>query len=201
MSTVSALRQRVVVVDPLPRSREYMRRAIRGLGHAPLIFTSSHELLAANRPIQRCALMCFSIPPGGQDLRRVVDACRAVVGKDVPVMFVAAGHDPKALKDLGRIQQNELLATPSSFADVYNSLEGFMIRNGLPLAEIGLAWGPYRFFSSMRAGQGVRQRSLAEPAGVRARAGVLPQHRSATVVGMAQEHGAKAFGAWLGEVA
>lgn len=146
MTNEAALRQRIVVVDPMPRSREYLRRAIRGLGHSPLVFTDADELLEASRSIQRCALMCFGVPPNTQDLRRIISMCREMVGRDVPVMFLSTGDDPKSLRDLGRMQRNELLATASSFADVYNSLEGFMIRNGLPLTEDGLAWGAYRFY-------------------------------------------------------
>lgn len=140
------LRQRIAVVDPCARTREYMRRAIRGLGHAPLVFTEVDELLCVERGLQRCKLMCFGLPPDGQHLRELIAACREIVGPEVPIMFVASPLNSRALKELGRIRPNEMLATPSSFAEVYNALEGFMIRHRLPLSEEGLVWGPYRFF-------------------------------------------------------
>ena len=146
MMQEKALRQRVAVVDCVQRTREHARRAVRGLGHAPLVFTDVDELLAVGRSKHRYALMCFGIPSDAQDIRQLVEASKDVIGREVPVMFVASEGSSKALKDLGRIRRDETLVIPSSFADLYNAVEGFMIRQGMPLAEDGLAWGPYRFF-------------------------------------------------------
>ncbi|MBU1358626.1 MAG: hypothetical protein KKC79_03215 [Gammaproteobacteria bacterium] len=146
MNQNPSLRQRIAVVDPTPRTREHARRAIRGLGHTPVVFTSVSELLMLGKAHHRYALMCFGVGPNEDDVRALVELGRAVLGSDIPVMFITSGGSARALKELGRVRPNETLITPSSFADVYNAMEGFMIRNGLPLADDGLVWGPYRFY-------------------------------------------------------
>ena len=146
MLDTPSMRQRIAIVDPAPRSREHARRAVRGLGHAPMVFASVEELLAIGRSVHRYALMCFGVSADTQDVRQVIDKSREVVGRDVPIMFFAPSNNSKALRDLGRIRQDEHLITPSSFAEIYNALEGFMTRHNLPLAEDGLAWGHYRFY-------------------------------------------------------
>lgn len=144
VARASFLRQRIAVLDPNPRSREHLRRAVRGLGHTPMVFSDITELLAVGRPRQHYAMLCFGIHSGASDVRHLVDLSREIVGRDVPAMFVASGAS-RALRTLGRIRSDELLVMSSSFSEVFNALEGFMVRHGLQPADEGLAWGRYSF--------------------------------------------------------
>ncbi|MEJ7686980.1 MAG: hypothetical protein WKG52_08320 [Variovorax sp.] len=148
MQPSHGLRPRVAVVDPAPRSREHIRRAIRALGHAPLVFTSIDELLAAGNSTRAYALMCFGVPAGVTDIRRVAEEAKEVVGREVPVMFATPEITSKTLRSPGRMQPNEFLAVQSCFSDIYNALEELMIRERIPMGDPGLAWGRYRFFPS-----------------------------------------------------
>ena len=63
MSARNELRRRVVVLDPMLRSREHMRRAIRALGHAPLVFNDLEELSQLRGKLLRCSALCVGLPP------------------------------------------------------------------------------------------------------------------------------------------
>ena len=148
MHSTHGLRQRVAVIDTAPRPREHTRRAIRALGHAPLVFTSIDELLVAGPSTRGYALMCFGVPAGVSAIRPLVDQAREMVGREVPVMIATPEITPRALKSLGRMEPTEFLAVQSSFSDIYNALEELMIRERIPMADPGLGWGRYRFFPS-----------------------------------------------------
>lgn len=147
MSSRSGLRQRVLVLDSVLRSREHMRRAVRALGHAPLVFDLL--LLRGTRP--RCAMMCLGLPPDHIDLRTWVHKARSVVGAKVPVLFVTRENLLKALQMLGSVEGDSVLVAPSSFAEIYNGLGEFMAQHGLPTTGAGLSWDHYLFVPSQKS--------------------------------------------------
>ena len=55
MPAKNNLSHRVLVLDPVLRTREHLRRAVRALGHAPLLFNDAEELLPLRGGLQRCA--------------------------------------------------------------------------------------------------------------------------------------------------
>ncbi len=125
-----------------------MRRAVRALGHAPLVFDNLEELMLMRGTRARCSLMCLGLPPDHIDLHTWVQKARSVVGASVPVLFVTRENLLKALQSLGSVEGDSLLVAPSSFAEVYNALCTFMAQHGVHTIGSGLSWDQYVFIPS-----------------------------------------------------
>jgi DNA-binding response OmpR family regulator len=128
-----------------------MRRAVRALGHAPLVFDKLEELLLLRGAHARCAMMCLGLPPDHVDLRTWVYKARSVVGAEVPVLFVTRENLLKALQTLGSVEGDSVLVAPSSFAEIYNGLGEFMAQHALPTTGEGLSWDHYLFIPSQKS--------------------------------------------------
>jgi len=142
------LHQRVAVLDPVFRTREHMRRTIRALGHAPLIFEDPQELLFLHNASLRCSAVCIGVPRRRVDLPHWIRGARNAVGPDVPLLFLTRDNLLKPIESLACSERDLLVAAPSSFADVYLGLQGCMARHSLAATGPGLEWGDYRFVPS-----------------------------------------------------
>ena len=143
--------QRVVLLDPVFRTREHMRRTIRAFGHAPLVFEDLQELLFLPTASLRCSAMCIGLPRRRADLPRWISGARNAVGPNVPRHFLTRENLLKPLQSLGCEEGDLLVAAPSSFSDVYVGLEGCMARHALAPTGPGLEWGGYRFKPSTKS--------------------------------------------------
>jgi DNA-binding response OmpR family regulator len=137
--------QRIGVLDPVFRTREHMRRAIRAFGHAPLVFDDLQELLFLPPASLRCTAMCIGLPRGLPDLRSWVRGARNAVGPGVPLFLITHHSSPRQFRSLGSDESDLLAAAPLSFSDVYLGLRGCMARHAMAPVRPGLAWGPFRF--------------------------------------------------------
>ena len=144
------LHQRVGVLDPVFRTREHMRRTIRALGHAPLIFEDLQELLFMPAASLRCSAMCIGLPRRRADQSKWISGARNAVGPGVPLLLLTRENLLKPLQSLSCDEGHLLVAAPSSFSDVYVGLEGCMVRHALPPTGPGLTWGDYRFMPSIK---------------------------------------------------
>jgi DNA-binding response OmpR family regulator len=151
MSARNELRRRVVVLDPMLRSREHMRRAIRALGHAPLVFNDLEELNQLRGKLLRCSALCVGLPPNPGEQQLWVRAARSLIGRDVPLLFLARENPVKATETLRCTAGDVVLAAPASFADVYMGMKAFLTQHGFFADETGLEWGGYRFVPSTEA--------------------------------------------------
>jgi DNA-binding response OmpR family regulator len=125
-----------------------VRRAIRALGHAPLVFDDLEELLLLRGTRARCSMMCLGLPPDHIDLHTWVHKARSAIGSQVPVLFVTRENLLKAPETLGNVEGDSVLMAPSSFAEVYNGIGEFMAQHGLPTVGAGLSWDHYLFIPS-----------------------------------------------------
>ncbi|WP_345539745.1 hypothetical protein [Variovorax defluvii] len=130
------------------RSREHLRRAIRALGHAPLVFNDIEELLPLREGLPRCAAVCLGLPHYPADLQAWVRAARNVVTSGVPMLFLTRENPLKAPGSLRCAEGDLVLAAPTCFADVHNGLQAFFTQHAIPCGSTGLAWGGYRFVPS-----------------------------------------------------
>ena len=142
------LRRRVVVLDPTLRSREHLRRAIRALGHTPLVFNDLEELAPLRGSLLRCSALCLGLPLEPADLQTWVRAARSVVPADVPLLFLTRENPLRTPGALRCGAGDLVLAAPACFADVYNGLKEFLAQHGIAATNTELAWGGYRFVPS-----------------------------------------------------
>jgi DNA-binding response OmpR family regulator len=145
MSAGNELRRRVAVLDPMLRSREHMRRAIRALGHAPLVFNDLEELIPLRGKLLRCSALCVGLPPNPLDQQAWIRAARNLIAPEVPLLFIARENPLKAAETLRCTTGDLVLAAPSSFADVYKGMKAFLAQHALAVDDSGLEWGGYRF--------------------------------------------------------
>ncbi len=148
MSASNELRRRVAVLDPMPRSREHMRRTIRALGHAPLVFNDLEELLPLRGSLLRCSALCVGLPQNPLEQQAWIRAARSLVAPGVPLLFLARENPVKAAETLRCSAGDVVLAAPTSFADVYKGMRAFFAQHGLAAEDAGLEWGGYRFLPS-----------------------------------------------------
>lgn len=148
MSARNELRRRVAVLDPVLRSREHMRRAIRALGHAPLVFNDLEELAPLRGSQLRCSALCVGLPPNPLEQQAWIRAARNLIGPGVPLLFLARENPLKATESLRCTAGDLVLAAPASFADVYKGMKAFFTQHALGTDDSGLEWGGYRFVPS-----------------------------------------------------
>lgn len=148
MSARNELRRRVAVLDPTLRSREHMRRAIRALGHAPLVFNDLEELIPLRGKLLRCSALCVGLPSNPLEQQAWIRAARSLIDPDVPLLFLARENPVKAAETLRCTAGDLVLAAPLSFADVYKGMKAFFAQHGLAADASCLEWGAYRFVPS-----------------------------------------------------
>ena len=142
------LRRRVVVIDPVLRTREQMRRAVLALGHTPLVFNDLDELLPLRESLLRCSALCLGLPHEPSEIQAWVRAARSVVAAGVPLLFLTRENPMKAPGVLRCAEGDLVLAAPSCFADVYGGLKAFLTQHSIAAGTAGLTWGEYRFVPS-----------------------------------------------------
>ncbi|OUL99158.1 hypothetical protein A8M77_28000 [Variovorax sp. JS1663] len=122
-----------------------MRRAVRALGYAPLVFNDLEELLPLREGLLRCAAVCLGLPHYPAEVQAWVRAARSVVAAGAPMLFLTRENPLKAPGALRCAEGDLVLAAPTCFADVHNGLKSFLTQHSMAPAITGLTWGAYRF--------------------------------------------------------
>lgn len=143
MSPRHGLRQRIVIVDPVAGSREHLRRAVRALGHTPLVFESLEELQAVGTRPPRCVLMCLGLPAKSKDAALWIQMAKQILGRQIPALLLTRDRVTRTARLQGVDVVDELLVAPSVFPAFCKSMAEFMMRHGLPTAGRGLTLGDY----------------------------------------------------------
>lgn len=140
----AGLRRRVAVLDSVPCSSEHARRAIRGLGHTPLMFSDVAELQGLGGRCRELAMVFVGCPTDDVALDTLVGNVRSLVGSQVPMMFAVHADQLRiAISHCRAI--DDVVVTPSSFGKLYQSFERFMCHHSLPVLASGFELGRYRF--------------------------------------------------------
>ncbi|WP_341887100.1 hypothetical protein [Variovorax sp. YR752] len=140
--------RRVGVVGHALREREYVRRVLRALGVAPLVFTSIDELAAMGDDLARLNLLFVSDLPevereGGVSAKAVL----APLGTRVVLLTQAATDAPPTRQLRGRPP-----AVAPSFDDFYRTILLTLRTRSLACATpMPLVWGAYSFHPADRS--------------------------------------------------
>ncbi len=129
------------MLDPMLRPREHMRRAVRALGHAPLVFNDLEELLPLRGSPLRCSALCVGLPQNPLEQQAWIRAARSLVDPGVPLLLLAPENPVKAAETLRCSAGDVVLAAPLSFADVYKGMMAFFAQHGIAAEDAGLEWG------------------------------------------------------------
>ncbi len=200
MSARNELRRRVAVLDPMLRSREHMRRAIRAWA-----MRRSYSMIWRN--CSRCAgapalLGPVRWPAPEPDRATGLDPRRQEPGRPRCALALPGAREPRqGRRDAALLRGRRGPRGALVFRGRLQGDEGIL---RAALARCRPCWpGVGRL--SLRAIQGIRgarrDRDRHASAGLRARAGVLPQHRTRTVARLAAHHGGglapETGGRWL----
>jgi len=138
--------KRVVVVDPVLRTRLLTCRVVRRLGHMPLAFNSVADLRAHgsfDRPVD---MVLFAIRSEVAVEVASMNHVRAIVGHGAALGLQIPGRDmfwvSKLIKPGTR---DEISPHLRQLPDVFAFVERLMLRNGFPVPSLEPEWGAYRF--------------------------------------------------------
>lgn len=138
--------KRVVVVDPVLRTRLLTCRVVRRLGHMPLAFNSTADLRAHgpfDRPVDMALIAIRSEVT--VEMASLNDV-RAVVGHGAALGLQIPGRDlfwaSRLIKPGAR---DELSPHLRQLSEVFAFVERLMVRNGFTLSSLEPEWGPFRF--------------------------------------------------------
>lgn len=140
-----AAARRAGVLAYTPRSREYIRRVLRALGHSPLVFTHIDELMALGPAASTLDLMVLGDAPDTDSQgRSVVDCVLDTMGTDVPMLHVPM-H--KRVRPVRRQVEaaGVFAAAPRFFSDLYRVILSFLDSLGFASTPRLLAWDRYAF--------------------------------------------------------
>lgn len=137
--------RRAAVLAYSPRSREYVRRALRSLGHAPLVFTNFDELAAMGPGASALDLLIVGDAPDTDSRGRVVLPCiRSAIGPNVPLLLAP-------LNKRSRVRRAEVApvglatASPRYFSELYKAIRSFLDAHGFAWSRSSLRWDSYSF--------------------------------------------------------
>lgn len=129
------------------RGREYLRRVLRSIGLAPLIFTTWEEFMAMGEDLKTLdALIIDELLAPNESEAVFQSTVREAIGTRVPMMHVVS-RGPRA-----RVLQHVVgvrTVHARSFSDLYLSTLSFLQDKGIPTprqaALYELNWPPYQF--------------------------------------------------------
>lgn len=144
MTRRAALR-RVGVLAHGPRSREFLRRAMRSLGYAPLVFASLDDLVAMGPDASTLDMLFLGDVPDTDSLGRAVMAsARAAVGPHARVLH-APLQPRRRTRNRGATVDDIDTASPRFFGDLYGAILSFLNSHGFEGTQAHLSWGAYSF--------------------------------------------------------
>lgn len=143
--TAAVAVRRTAVLAYSPRSREYIRRVLRTLGYAPLVFTSLDELMAMGADAATLDLMVLGDAPEIDSQARdvaqhVLDATRG----NVPLLH-ASMHRPASRSRRRDAASGIGAVSPRFFSELYRVILSFVDSLGFASAPRLLAWDRYSF--------------------------------------------------------
>lgn len=143
--TNTAATTRVGVLACTLRAQEYMRRILRSLGYAPLVFTSVEELAA----LGPAASKLRAVFAGGHPIdiaerdSELLVGIRAVIGSRVPILYCPLGNAPRAIYQ--GVASGVVPDSSQYFVDLCIAVSAFLESHGLRGLPPLLRWDGYAF--------------------------------------------------------
>ena len=140
-----AATRRAGVLAYTPRSREYIRRVLRALGHSPLVFTNIDEFMAFGSGASTLDLMVLGDAPDTDSQGRAVVACALdAIGPDVPMLQVPMHKGGRPIRRRADAR-GAVVASPHFFSDLFRVILGFLDSLGFTSTPHLLVWDRYAF--------------------------------------------------------
>lgn len=137
--------RRTAVVAYSSRSRELIRRVLRALGHAPLVFANVDEFMALGPAVPVFdALLIGDAPDVDSQGRPVVACVRGAIGPKVPVLHAQMQKRMRVRRGLDDGSE-VAAAAPRYFSDLYQTIVSFLEAHGIEGVPRPLVWGRYEF--------------------------------------------------------
>lgn len=144
----------IAVIDPELRPRRQMGRAIRRLGHWPLVFTSALELMQACRYLQlRFDAVVVACPVDAGAAGALIAQVREQVGPECPLVLSAGKRGLRELAVLHARESDHVEVAPSSFEEAYLLMRCFLQWHRARVAGQFVEWGAFRFDLSADSAQ------------------------------------------------
>ena len=143
--THPAATTRVGVLACTSRAQEYMRRILRSLGYAPLVFTSVEELAALGSGASKLRALFAGGHPidiAERDSKLLADI-RVVIGPRVPVLYCPLGNAPRAIYQ--GVADEVVPDSSQHFVDLCIAVSEFLESHGLRSLPPLLRWEGYAF--------------------------------------------------------
>jgi len=148
MSRAAARRAGVLAYSP--RSREFIRRVLRALGHSPLVFTNLDEFLAMGPDAATLDLLVLGDVPDIDSQGRPVAACaHDLVGAAVPMLRAPMQQPGRSVRQRG-MAPGMVGASPRYFSDLYRVILAFLDSLGFDSTPRLLVWERYAFHPTDR---------------------------------------------------
>jgi hypothetical protein len=135
----SAASRRAGVLAYTLRAREYMRRALRSQGYAPLVFTSLDELSAMGPGARTLDLLLVGahLDADGLEHDDLLREIREVIGPYAPMLSLRFQHAEAS---------SRANTTPMRFfSDLYGAVVSFLATHGFETSHPRLVWDDYAF--------------------------------------------------------
>lgn len=139
-------RRRAAVLSASLRSREQMRRVLRQLGYAPLIFADLDEFLEAGCGSPRALDMLLLGDVPEQSAWGDWGQARRLLGIDarLPLLHAPMRRQPRP-PARGSADARTMLAAPRYYGELHETVLRFLRQYGFETAPRALRWGRYAF--------------------------------------------------------
>ena len=144
MTARSAIPRRIGVLAYAARSRECVRRVLRSLGHAPLVFTNVDDLTAIGAGATTLDLLVIGDAPDTDSRGREVMAT-VLVATGPGVQVLRAPWHRRGRRSLLSGDAVEGIAAPRFFSDLCGVILFSLHSHGFQSAPLRLTWGEYSF--------------------------------------------------------
>ncbi len=144
----------IAVIDPDLQTRSQMGRAIRRLGHWPMVFTSALELTEACRYFEpRFAAVVVACPVDVGAASTLIAQVREQAGPECPLVMNAGKRGIRELAVLHAHASDHVELTPSSFEEAYLLMRAFLQQRRTPMLDMFVEWGVFRLDLSADSAQ------------------------------------------------
>lgn len=136
---------RIGVLACTRRTQEYVRRILRSMGYAPLVFANVQELAALGSNASKLRMLVVgghSTDIAARD-GELLASIRAAIGERVPLLYCPLGNAPRAM--YRGIADGVVPDSSQYVSDLCQALRGFMESFGLRGPQSSLHWGGYAF--------------------------------------------------------
>ena len=135
----------IAVIDPDLQTRSQMERAIRRLGHSPMVFTSALELTQACRYFEpRFAAVVVACPVDVGAASMLMAQVRGQVGPACPLVMSTGKRGIRELAVLHAHASDHVEVTPSSFEAAYLLMRSVLQQRRTPMLDMFVEWGAFR---------------------------------------------------------